>query len=264
MYPILGRIGSHVVFSYTVAIVAGMFAGLWAARQLAKTRMPNPDVVLDAGFWALLGGMAGGRIGYVGANWAYYAEHVDKALNLREGGLFWHGALIGGCAAMIAWWAVRSRSNAPLPGWRELFDVLAPGAALGGAVGWLGCLLTGSAYGAEAGGYGPPISWLTADLPDIYGVSAVRFMTQPLMASGCLLLAGLLWWSYKRLPRGLPFALYLFAYAAADFGVAFMRGDGMWHLGLGLSQWIALAEVVSAAALGVSAWIGRDRGTSQL
>jgi hypothetical protein len=53
------------------------------------------------------------------------------------------------------------------------------------------------------------------------------------------------------LPRGLSFALYLLLYALADFGVAFVRGDGTWRLGLWLSQWVAAIEAGFAVGLGV-------------
>lgn len=251
MYPILFRLGSHIVHTYTVALVVGMAVGMWIAYRRAKGWLSAPEAVLDAGFWALLGGVLGGRAGYVIANWAYYADHLDKALNVREGGLSWHGALIGGGMAVALWYVVRQRSGPPVPNWRDLADVAAPGLALGGAFGWLGALLTGSAYGTEASGYAPPLSWLAADLPDIYGVSAPRFMAQPMMIAWSLALWGLLWGLRRRLPRGALFALYLLLYALGDFGVAFLRGDGTWRWGLWLWQWVAVVEMCIALGLGI-------------
>jgi phosphatidylglycerol:prolipoprotein diacylglycerol transferase len=254
MFPILFRVGSYVVYSYTVALVIGMIVGLLLASHLARRRGIPAGTLLDAGFWALLGGILGGRIGYVAANWAYYVDHLDKAAALREGGLSWHGALLGGCAAFVIWSSLRSQRT---PGWRDLLDAIAPSLALGGAMGWLGCLLTGCAYGAEATGYAPPMAWLTAELPDIFGVNDVRFLTQPLMIAWCLLLSLLLWGTYRRLPPGLTFALYLFLYALADGSIAFLRGDGTWRWGLWLSQWAALAEASAGLALGIALFARR-------
>ena len=262
MYPILFRYGSRIVFSYTVAIVTGMAVGTWLTYRLARQRLANPEIVLDAGFWALLGGILGGRVGYVLANWAYYAEHLDKALNVREGGLVWHGALIGGGVAVGLWCALRRARGARRESARDLFDVAAPGLALGGAFGWLGALLTGSSYGAEASGTLPPLSWLTADLPDIYGVDAIRYVTQPLMIGWCLALWGLLWALRHRLPRGASFALYLWLYALGDLAVAFARGDGTWRWGLWLWQWVALAEMVVAIGLAACTWLNSSSSTT--
>jgi phosphatidylglycerol:prolipoprotein diacylglycerol transferase len=255
MLPILFRIGSHTVFSYTVALSVGMAVGMVVCYRRAKERLADPAVVLDAGFWALLGGILGGRAGYVVANWAYYLDHLDRALRVREGGLSWHGALLGGGAAVGMWYVIRSRGNPLAPDWRDLADAAAPGLALGGAFGWLGALLTGSGYGLEAGGHMPPLSWLAADLPDIYGVSAVRFLTQPFMVAWCLALWALLSALHHRLPRGAAFAFYLLLYALGDFSVAFLRGDGTWRRGLWLWQWAAVGEMCAAVGLVAYVWI---------
>jgi phosphatidylglycerol:prolipoprotein diacylglycerol transferase len=100
---------------------------------------------------------------------------------------------------------------------------------------------------------------VTAYLPDIYGVQAVRFATQPVMIAWCLLLAALLWSLRHRMPRGFGFALYLLLYALADFGVAYLRGDGTWRWGLWLAQWAALVEVGFAVGLATCAWTRPDR-----
>jgi phosphatidylglycerol:prolipoprotein diacylglycerol transferase len=259
MFPIVFRIGSYTLFSYTLALVAGMLAGTWVSFRLARRSLADPSMVLDGGFWALLGGLLGGRAGYVAANWAYYADHLGQGLALWQGGLSWHGALVGGCAALAIWILLRSRLRPPMPDWRDLLDLVAPGAALGGAFGWLGCLLTGSAYGAEAAGYASPLSWLTADLPDIYGVDGVRFLTQPIMILWCVGLWVVLSRTHHRLPRGLSFALYLLSYGLADFGIGFLRGDGTWRYGLWLSQWAAVAEMGVALALWVYLMTRPDR-----
>ena len=259
MYPILLRLGIFTLYSYTVALAAGIALGTWTTYHRARAYGTDPGIVLDAGFWALLGGLLGGRSAYVVANWAYYVEHLNKAVNLSEGGLIWHGALVGGIAALAMWAAVRRRHDPSLPGVRTLLDLAAPGLALGGTLGWLGALLTGSAYGTEAIRFAPPLAWLAARLPDIYGVDAVRFRTQPAMIATCLGLLSLLWVVRRRLDArpGLFFSLYLGLYALADFFVWFLRGDGIWRRGLWLWQWSALAEVCVAIALGVHAVVRR-------
>jgi len=258
MYPILFRLGSYTVYSYTVAVALGLVTGTWLAYRAARARIAAPGAVIDACFWALVGGILGGRAGYVLANWAYFAAHVDRALTFTGGGLSWHGALAGAAVAIAIWVALHNWVGPPVPDWRDLIDALAPGVAFGCALGWIGCLLAGAGYGAEAAGAGPPLSWLAADLSDIYGVDQVRFVTQPLMIAWCLLLWALLQ-ARRRMPRGAGMALYLALYALADFGVAFLRGDGTWRFGLWLSQWANIAEVCVAIGLGAIVWTRRDK-----
>lgn len=271
MVPILFRVGSYTVYSYSAALALGLLAGTWLAYYLGRRNLSTPSVVLDGGFWALLGGIVGARTGYVIANWAYWSDHLAQALDLRAGGLSWHGALLGGMAAAVVWYIVprtsaanpdASRPRYEMPNWRKLLDVAAPGIALGAAFGWLGCLLTGACYGAEAVGYAPPLSWLAADLPDIFGIDRVRFLVQPLMIVWCLGLCGVLWLLHRqhtsnltRLPAGTVFAIWLFLYAAGDLGTGFLRGDGTWRMGLWLGQWFAVAEMCAAAGLGLYAWL---------
>jgi len=246
MYPILWRVGAYTLYSYTLLLTIGMLAGVWISYLLARRRWARPQLLFDAGFWALVGGVLGGRLGYVLHNGAYFVDHLGLAVAFWQGGLSWHGALIGGVVGVLGWWAVsRPRSLSR----RDLLNVLAPGIALGNALGWAGCLLTGSAYGAEAGGYRLPLAWLTANLPDIYGVWEVRFATQPLMMAWCVLVFLLLFIIEYRSFHSPTFALYLLLYASADFGVAFLRGDGAWRVGLWLGQWVALGEMVIAVGL---------------
>jgi prolipoprotein diacylglyceryltransferase len=153
-----------------------------------------------------------------------------------------------------------------VPDWRDLLDAIAPGLALGGAFGWLGCLLTGAGYGAEAAGYGPPLSWLTADLPDIYGVYRIRFLAQALMMGWSLALWGILArlrtssFAGRRLclPRGGAFVAYLLLYALGNLCVMFLRGDGTWRSGLWLSQWADIVQASAAIGLGAYTWTRQD------
>jgi phosphatidylglycerol:prolipoprotein diacylglycerol transferase len=256
MHPILFRIGTYVVYSYTVALALGMAIGTWLAYRAARAWLADPVVLLDGAFWALSGGLIGARTGYVLANWAYFAAHLGETIDLRGGGLSWYGAWLGGAIAGVAWYALRGRFHPPLPDWRVLLDLAAPALALASAAGWLGCLLAGACYGAEAEGYGAPLRWITGYAADIYGVEQVRFLTQPLMIGWCLLLWGVLQLrssALRRLPAGTIFALYLLLYALADGTAWFLRGDGTWRIYLWPAQWASILQICVALALIVHA-----------
>lgn len=262
MYPILFRVGTYVGYTYTLALALGLFAGLWIAYRGARARLTDAVVILDGGFWGLVGGLAGARIAYVAANWAYFATRLGEAVDLRAGGLSWHGAWLGAAIAAALWYAVRRRGQPPPPDWRMLLDIAAPGLALGSAFGWVGCLLGGACYGAEAEGVRAPLQWLTGYLPDIYGVDEVRFLTQPLMIGWSLLLWGILWLrpgAVRALPVGGAFAAYLLLYAIADGLVWFLRGDGTWRYGLWPAQWMCLLQTGVALGLVVHAVRRRRR-----
>ncbi len=266
MHPILFRVAGYTGYSYTVALVIGLLAGTWAAYREARQRGIDPTAVLDGGFWAILCGVIGARAGYVLANWAYFGDHVLAALDLRDGGLSWHGALAGACLGTAAWYAVRQRWGRPVPDARALCDAVAPGLALCAAWAWLGCLLAGAGYGLAVPVMAPMRRWFAAELPDIYGVREVRYLTQPAMIACSLLLWGLLQARVsplRRLPAGIVLPLALVLYAGADLGTWFLRGDGTWRSGLWLAQWADLIAIGAAAGIGVWAWLRGPRRSAR-
>ena len=58
--------------TYGVLIVCGFVAAMYVAWREAKRQNRYADDVLDFAFWALLGGMIGARIVFIGVNWKQY------------------------------------------------------------------------------------------------------------------------------------------------------------------------------------------------
>lgn len=219
MHPILRRYGPFFLYSYTVAMGLGLLLALGLTAYRARRRdgdWPWMDGVLVGLFAALVGG----RLAYVAANWTYYQAHLNEAWLVWRGGLSYHGALVAGLVALWAWCRRQTFPFAPIAG------LLTPAMVLWSAFGWLACYLEGCAYGRETF-----LSLLASDLPDSYGVYAVRYQTQ---LSGILLsiLALLVVWAMRR--RLNPLALFwlaLFLLSVGRFAVSLMRGDAMLLLG---------------------------------
>ncbi len=250
MHPILLRFGSVIIYTYTVFLDVGLVCGLVVACLQGKRRGIVPERIIDAALWTMIAGIAGGRVGYVLANREYFAENFREAFYVWEGGLTFQGAFLAGLLALFLYSAYHK-----LP-FLALADAAAPGLALGQVFGWLGCLMSGCAYGLESHGATSILAHLSLDLPDIYGINAPRFATQPLASALSLAIFILLLWVTRRRrppgPQGGPFpgftfALYLLLYASGLFLLEFTRGDeatywGPWRV----SQWLYLAEAVSA------------------
>jgi phosphatidylglycerol:prolipoprotein diacylglycerol transferase len=247
MHPVLFRFGSIIVYTYTVLLDVGLVCGLGVACLEGKRREIAPERIVDAALWVVVAGIVGGRVGYVLANQEYFAENFREAFYIWEGGLAFQGAFIAGLLALFLYSASRK-----LP-FFALADTAALGLALGQVFGWLGCLMSGCAYGLESHGATSILARLSLDLPDIYGISAPRFATQPLASALSLAIFVLLWAIRRRWPfdirpfPGFAFALYLLLYASGQFLLEFTRGDeaiywGSWRV----SQWIYLAEATAA------------------
>ncbi len=258
MYPILFRVSGHPIYSYTVLLDAGLLLGLAVAWWQARRRFDvgdNPGAVVDAALWGVVGGVIGGRVGYVLAQQEYFAYHPEEVWRVWQGGLSWHGAFLGGVLALAAWNVLRTwltprpRDESPKqkpPPLLALTDALAPGLALGMAFGWIGCLLSGVGHGVVS--YGP----LTYDLPDLYGVYARRFATQPVGAVWSLIVFALLLLTGRRSQRGFNTSVYLFLAFGGDLLLSFTRADETLHWGV----WRA-GQVVDAvlAAVGLIGFI---------
>jgi phosphatidylglycerol:prolipoprotein diacylglycerol transferase len=252
LHPVLFHLGYFAVTGYAVLIGLGMVGGMVVAYLAAQRRGLDPTRALDASLVAALGGLAGGRVVYVLAHWAYYSDHLKKALRPWDGGLAWHGALAGGLVAVLAYCAVRRMSPA------LVLDLLTPGAGLLAACSWLGCFLNGCACGMET--YpGQGLLWtLSMELPDLYGIWMPRVAVQLLGAvwGGVALAGTVAAWRCTRI-KGILFPLWLALYSGGSFGLDALRGDEMvWVAGWRAGQLADLAlALVGVATLAVRRWL---------
>lgn len=259
MYPTLFTIGNLNIPTYTVLLDLGLILGLLLTYYEGKRQLGRGTLALDFGLWVVIGGILGGRIGYVLANWSAFSEDWASVIRIWEGGLSFHGAVLGGLLVMILFAYLHQRDEQPVSFW-QLADVLTPGLALGFAFGWAACLMGGSAYGMLGEGFGYAI------LPDLYGVEASRFATQAVGLGYSLLLFLGVWLMRRRWPfAGAFFLLYTFLYFAGQFFLEFTRGDeaiyvGPWRLAQVLNLVLALAAGV---ALLVLWWRWRTVGEEQ-
>ena len=221
MRPTLLQIGQRTVRSYTLLLDLGLLMGLGVFAWRARCRIARPDRWLDAALAALAAGVLGARLGYVWAHWPYFQERSGQILKFWRGGLSWHGALVGGLLGLGLYCWLRKLSF-----WR-VADELALVAPLVGTAAWLGCLLAGCAYGREM----DQAHWMAADLPDVFGVWALRANVQLLAAGWSLLVAGVLWGLRRPLPDGMRLALFLLLYGAGLACIDPFRGDAVPHWG---------------------------------
>lgn len=217
MYPILGRLGSFFIYSYTAVL------GLGAAASLAvfAWRLGKRPFLFDLFLWCGGTAVLAGRLGFIITQWPYFNERPQEIWQIWQGGLAYHGVLLGGLFGLAFWdWQHKHiPDDQKQPLWVAMAFVL----ALLHLFGWTACLLEGCAYGATA-----PIGLLTADLPDSFGVYAVRYQTQALGIILSLLIL-LIAWKHPR------FWLILSLTALAHLALTLVRGDtvvqlGMWRL----------------------------------
>ncbi len=140
-YFIVNRIGPLMVRSYGVMMLLAFAAGLaWMYRDRDRYRFTGPQV-LQVGLIGFAGGIVGGRLGFVLLNLSDYSGDPASVFDLWRGGMSWHGGLAGSLLVL----AIAS----PLIGvsFARVFDLGAPGIAIGYAIARIGCFVNGCCYG---------------------------------------------------------------------------------------------------------------------
>ena len=102
--PVLIAFGPFAIRWYALGYIAGLFGGAWYMRRLVKAppALMKPEQVDDFVIWALIGIVAGGRLGYVlFYKPLFFLDHPLEILKTWEGGMSFHGGLLGMVAAII-------------------------------------------------------------------------------------------------------------------------------------------------------------------
>jgi phosphatidylglycerol:prolipoprotein diacylglycerol transferase len=148
MYPILFHIGSYGVHTYGVVLMIAFVLGVartYRAAQARKQKDPawtiSPDDVLDLGILAIVLGIIGARLLFVIVDWDEYRGHIGDIFRIWEGGVSFHGSLIGFLAA-VGYYCWRRKKP-----FLEMMDLVAPGGMLAYAIGRIGCFFNGCCYG---------------------------------------------------------------------------------------------------------------------
>jgi phosphatidylglycerol:prolipoprotein diacylglycerol transferase len=107
----------------------------------------NPDIMVSLCMWMLVAGIVGARLFYILQYWEKeirqptLRETILEILNFPGGGLVIYGALLAGAAAFFYYnWR---HKLSPL----AMGDLVAPGVAVGIALGRIGCFLNGCCFG---------------------------------------------------------------------------------------------------------------------
>jgi len=120
-------------------LCAFLTAGYVTRAELERTGH-DPNKAWDFVFMAVIGGILGARLYYIGLNWQRLIEDPIPLVFAR-GGLVWYGGFILATAFVV--WEIR-RSKLPLG---KMADVVAPALAIAYAVGRIGCFLVGDDWG---------------------------------------------------------------------------------------------------------------------
>jgi phosphatidylglycerol---prolipoprotein diacylglyceryl transferase len=259
--PVALRLGPLSVHWYGLTYLVAFLLFVWLGRRrlrhpayagLSGSQAWSPRDVEDILFLGVLGVVLGGRIGYVlFYKPLEYLEQPLKVFAVWEGGMSFHGGMLGVLVAM-AWFAHSRRRS-----WLEVTDFIAPCVPTGLAAGRIGNFINGELWGRVAD---PSLPWAmvfrgAGELPR-HPSQLYQFALE-----GLLLFA--LLWLYARQPRrtGEVSAFFLLGYGSMRFIAEYFREPdahlGLLGLGLSMGQWLSLPMMLA----GVLVWFRARRGT---
>jgi phosphatidylglycerol:prolipoprotein diacylglycerol transferase len=144
--PIAIDIGFFQIRWYALAYLGGFLGGwFWAdrlVRRYPEGTRPNRDDIENLVTWVVLGVIFGGRIGYVlFYNFEYYSQHLNQVLHIWQGGMSFHGGLMGVILAILSYCLLQKVSLL------RTGDVVASVVPIGLGLGRLSNFINGELFG---------------------------------------------------------------------------------------------------------------------
>ncbi|MGD9496730.1 MAG: prolipoprotein diacylglyceryl transferase [Armatimonadota bacterium] len=209
----LSRWGPVQVRAWGTMLMLGFLVGMaWAVYDGREDRAISFALMVDLTLAILVGAIIGSRLMSVLLEWDAYVARPGAVLRVWEGGLSFHGGLLGGTIAgsLMLW-----RLGLSIP---RMADLVAPSIALGYAITRIGCFLNGCCYGV------PTDSAVGVHFHFAGEADIARHPTQLYSAALSLLIFAILLAVRRRLHRpGHLALLYLVLYSAARFLVEHFR-----------------------------------------
>ena len=230
--PIAFKIGPLTVHWYGIMYLIGFAVAWWLARL--RARKPGStwtaNDVDDFVFYAMLGVILGGRIGYVlFYGLTFWAADPWYPLRIMGGGMSFHGGLIGVAVALMLF-AIRRRRNIA-----DVFDFCAPLPTPGIFFGRLGNFINGELWGK------------VTTVPWGFRVNGeVRHASQLYEATleGLVIFVVLWWFTSRPRPRLAPSGLFLLLYGIARSLIEFVRVPDE-HIGYLAGGWLTEGQLLS-------------------
>jgi len=275
-FTVFGATLHPAVHWYGIMYLLAFATAWWLGRMRIRAgRLPGVgDAAFgDLMFYGMLGVILGGRLGYIlFYDLPVYLHDPLQALKIWEGGMSFHGGLVGVCVA--TWlWARRQKLH-----FFDVGDFIAPLVPPGLFFGRIGNFINGELWGKYTGGdWGvifpgaePQLANLpAAQLQALHASGALdRFARHPsplyeAALEGLVMFAVL--WVYSRNPRPRYAVAGLFAlmYGVFRFAVEFVRVPDMQldYLALG---WVTMGQLLSLPLIALGLfwlWLSRRSPT---
>ncbi|MET1254894.1 prolipoprotein diacylglyceryl transferase [Aliikangiella maris] len=235
IFQIWGPIGLNW---YGLTYLLG-FVGAWwmgTVRSKKPNSPYNAEQVSDFLFYAFLGVVLGGRIGYVlFYQFPLFIENPLYLFRIWDGGMSFHGGLLG---VILAFWYFARKTQT---GFFDIADFFAPMAPIGLATGRMGNFINGELWGRVTDVSSTP--WAMHFPHDPAGVYRHPSMLYECALEGVLLFIILYFYSRNPKPKMAVSGLFLLGYGSFRFLVEYYREPDA-HL-KELAEFLSMGQILS-------------------
>ncbi|HVI25670.1 MAG TPA: prolipoprotein diacylglyceryl transferase [Xanthomonadaceae bacterium] len=276
--PIALTLGPLQIHWYGLMYLLGFGVAWWLGRRRVRAgRLPGVDEhgYGDLMFYAMLGVVLGGRIGYIlFYDLSAYLADPLQVFKIWQGGMSFHGGLLGVCVAV--WWWSRRRGLAVM----DTIDFVAPLVPPGLGFGRIGNYINGELWGklthADWGVVFPaslPMPYAAMDAATLraqFEAGALdAFARHPsqlyqALLEGLLLFVVLWWFSARPRPRYAVAGVFALLYGVFRFLVEFVRVPDaqLEYLAFG---WLTMGQLLSLPLILLGLfWLWRSRNAPTL
>ncbi|MGB9975484.1 prolipoprotein diacylglyceryl transferase [Thermovenabulum sp.] len=124
--PYAFKIGPIAVHWYGIFMAISFLVGTYYLYVKGKSRGIDEDFILNLAMLVILSGIIGARLMFVLTNYPeWFIKEPLQVVKIWEGGLSWHGALLGGF--LSGWWYCRRNNVNP----NEMADLTVLGLSFG-------------------------------------------------------------------------------------------------------------------------------------
>jgi len=264
--PVALDLGFFELRWYSLAYLAGIFVGYWYLLKLI--RQPGSPMARrhadDLVFYSALGIILGGRVGYVlFYNLSYYLQHPIDILKLWDGGMSFHGGMIGTVLGILY------LSRKEKLSWLRIHDYVACCVPFGLFFGRVANFVNHELWGAPTN-----VPWAVRFPEIVQGVLVTGPPRHPSQLYEAILegivLFVILWWMFwktkARYEPGKLVGAFILFYGLFRFLIEFVRepdaqfsGTFIEATGLHMGQWLSLPMILLGAWLMWTARARRDR-----
>jgi len=234
--PVAVAIGPLKIHWYGLTYLAGLaFAWWYALRCAGRSWSPvKREQIDDLIFYAALGVVLGGRLGYIlfyGAG--KLADDPLWALRVWEGGMSFHGGFLGVLFAMYLFGRRRNIAFWPL------MDFVAPLVPVGLGLGRLGNFI-----GQELWGRPTDVPWAMVFPRDTLQLARHPSQLYQFALEGVLLFAILFWFSARPRPTRAVSGVFAMGYGILRFFVEYFREPDA-HISYLAMGWMTRGQMLS-------------------